>query len=932
MRNHSFSSFTRSALSWGLLAFCPGQAQAENDPKALQYRELPLETLYQGFQNPPAEARPFTRWWWNSNRVEPKQLERELDVLQKAGIGGVEINPIGAREERKIKTRVKKLRWRSEKWDKMVQHAGREAKKRGMIADLLPGSGWPFGGDFLKPEQLIMRTSSVDRVVEGPTKASFDWKELETEVRANVKHGKKGEITFQMAKLYPAGIEELDQVTDVSDQVKMGETFTVEVPKGKHVISFRMFQTGYRFVSGGVDGARGSSMDHYQKEITDLYLNRLKGAAETWGEPLSTYIRAIFVDSIETAGSNWTHGILEDFRKEMGYDVEPYFPFVLLNNEEVEGKVSPKFNDLVRRVRYDWSLYLSDRFHKNFTKPLHQFCRENGLFSRYQAYGTPYLMDMAEGYLIPDIPESNNWIKVSPWEKDYFTSDLGHGYMCWSKYASAGARLKNKRIVSIEAMTTTENNFERTLSDLKQADDMNFIVGMTHTVLHGFNSVPEDIPFPGLIRYGTFFSHWNTWWPYIDRWFDYNARLSYLMQNTESTAEIALIGPTADVWSDVLLNRQPFHQTPPYLHRLWESISQLGANCDYLHETAIQQSDVSGGRIKYGMVDAPVLMVVEAQSMHPETVEAIQRLAESGGKVAFVGAAPSRSPGFAKVKEKEARIAKAVQKALAAGAVQIAAPNKEETLRQWTVNAFKVLKFAPTMRISSPRDGLFSLRKQTGKEDVIFITNTYQKESSRTRVEYDLGEKGLWKWDPETGQRSPYEYAYDSKGFEVDLRPVESLLLLTGEKKAPAKVLTASGEQSEAFEINSSWEVTFHPAQEEGTFALTMDELKDFTQSREPKIQNFSGTAVYETSFEVGDKSYAGLDLGWDNAHISEVSLNGEKLGVNWYGLQIFDLQSKLKKGKNDLVIKYTTTLNNKMNEDLLPSGLIGPVRLTSAR
>ena len=55
-------------------------------------------TLYSGFTNPPADARPFVRWWWNGNCLEKDEIIRQLTVLQKAGIGGVEINPIAMPE------------------------------------------------------------------------------------------------------------------------------------------------------------------------------------------------------------------------------------------------------------------------------------------------------------------------------------------------------------------------------------------------------------------------------------------------------------------------------------------------------------------------------------------------------------------------------------------------------------------------------------------------------------------------------------------------------------------------------------------------------------------------------------------------------------------------------------------------------------------
>lgn len=907
---------------------CPVSAQT-NDPGSLDYRELPMETLEKGFQNPPAEARPFVRWWWNDNRIIPSLIDSDLNKLKDAGIGGVEINPVGANgSQRKLKSKVPSLSWRSKKWDEMLHLACKGARKRGMIADVLPGSGWPFGGEFLTEDQQIMRVDTVDRKVTGPKKTRFKWAKLDEEMRHNINHGEKGETSLHFVKLYPVGISAIDQVIDITDQVKPGDTLTVDVPEGKYVVSFGIFQSGYRYVSAGTKGAKGSSMDHYQRDITRFYLNRLKGVEETWGEPLSTYVRAVFCDSIETAAANWTHGTLESFKSKMGYDIDPYLPFVVREDNELKENVSMEFNDIIRRARYDWSFYTTQTFHENFTKEFAKFCHENDLFSRFQAYGTPWLMAMAEGYMIPDIPESNNWIRVDPYEKDYFTSELGKGYMVWSKYAAAGGRLRNKRIVSIEAMTTTENNFERTLSTIKQADDMNFIAGITHTVLHGYNSSPDDLPFPGYIRYGTFFSSMNTWWPYFRHWADYNARLSYVMQNTAPTAEIAIIGPTPDIWSTDLMNRGMFHRTPRYIHLLWESISQLGGDCDYLHADVIENADTSQGRLRHGASDFEALFVTEMKTMRPETAEAIQRFAENGGKVAFIGALPFRSPGLLEVDSQQQRIAKAIAAALKAGAVELDPPTDEKKLRPWVTAAFESLDVDLVMKITEPRDGLFTLRKKSGDEDVIFITNTYQKESSRGRVQFDLGERGLWRWNAETGERTPYDLPYNAEGFQIDLRPVESVLLVTGKKEIPEKPRKVSSDDIASMTINTPWIVTFNPAQEDETFRVNMQTLSDFSTSDRDKVVRFSGTAEYRTEFSVEDESYTLLDLGWDNAMISEVFINGKSAGTNWYGSKLLDLSGHLKNGTNGLLIKYTTTLNNKMNEEPQATGLIGPVRL----
>ena len=70
--------------------FAAGIAFAEKLPVAKAFR--PEKELYKTFANPDARHRPYVRWWWNGARVNEQEILRELDVMHKAGIGGVEIN------------------------------------------------------------------------------------------------------------------------------------------------------------------------------------------------------------------------------------------------------------------------------------------------------------------------------------------------------------------------------------------------------------------------------------------------------------------------------------------------------------------------------------------------------------------------------------------------------------------------------------------------------------------------------------------------------------------------------------------------------------------------------------------------------------------------------------------------------------------------
>lgn len=108
--------------------------------------------LYHRFANPDSVYRPFVRWWWNGDKVEPEELRRELRVMKAAGIGGVEINPIGIAEEDNDMGK-RSLTWLSDEWIEALKATFDEAKKLDMTCDLIVGSGWPFGGEFLKGDE-----------------------------------------------------------------------------------------------------------------------------------------------------------------------------------------------------------------------------------------------------------------------------------------------------------------------------------------------------------------------------------------------------------------------------------------------------------------------------------------------------------------------------------------------------------------------------------------------------------------------------------------------------------------------------------------------------------------------------------------------------------------------------------------------------------
>ena len=57
---------------------------------------------------------------WNGNRVTEKEVLRELDLLQAAGIGGVEINPIALYDQADAQS-VAPVERLGEKWNRLLR-------------------------------------------------------------------------------------------------------------------------------------------------------------------------------------------------------------------------------------------------------------------------------------------------------------------------------------------------------------------------------------------------------------------------------------------------------------------------------------------------------------------------------------------------------------------------------------------------------------------------------------------------------------------------------------------------------------------------------------------------------------------------------------------------------------------------------------------
>ncbi|HDR50579.1 MAG TPA: hypothetical protein ENN90_03015 [Mariniphaga anaerophila] len=882
-----------------------------------QISEKPAQTdpdLFSGFQNPPAEARPFVRWWWNGNRLQKKEIVRQLDVLHKAGIGGLEINPIAMPEEADDMG-IELLIWRSKEWNEMLQFAALEVQKRGMLADLIVGSGWPFGGEFLEEDETIQRIIVHKIPCSEGQQLNENLESLYRKAVAALSRSYEAAKSYELVfiRLVPSGIQSTSEITDLTADFKKENRLELKVPAGNYELVYGILQRSNREVMHRAPGAAGPVMNHYEREITRAYLNRLNKISDDTGMPLSELLRALFCDSIELDGANWTNGFEELFFETYSYRLEPWFPFIFYDpyTGYPEENYNPEFADQIKRARYDYNKLLVKTFLENFTQEFQDFCTERGLLCRYQAYGTPFLMGMMEGNMIADIPESNNWIYSADMDADEWEWNQGHGYMIWNMYAASGGHLTGKKIISNEAMTNTRGVFKASLEEIKQHDDMNFITGMNHAVLHGYNYSPEQAEFPGWIRYGSYFSERNPWWPYFSKWVDYNARLSYVFQNSAPVKSIAILAPEADIWASHGLTRNQFHTDPWYCYRLWETISQAGSSCDYIGQNIIREGKNENGSLTYGPMSYQTILLSSVQSLESETALALFDFVKNGGKLVAIGEIPNRSLSFQNAAENDV-VVQSVFTQLKADFpnrfFEVSVPDSEENLLPWALELFGKINIQKDVEIDIPEKSVWQIHKKAGDRDIWFFTNSSRVKTSTFKAVFPTGEKTPWIWNPEDGTRLVFPYGNKKNELEIELNPLQSLLLVFEPGiEDSGKPFEMPGEK--IITIEDPWEVSFEHVNGE-TFTRNFNKLNQFGTSPDEQLNTFAGTVTYKTTFSL-DENAKWLQLGKANKGVTEVFLNGEKVGMNWHGKPVFNIENAGRPGENLLEIKYTTVLSN---------------------
>jgi len=887
--------------------------------------QITPHNLYELFKNPAAAYRPFVRWWWNGDKIEAAELTRELQLLKKAGIGGVEINPVKFPDNTDDLGK-KSLLWLSDEWIDMLKVAFNVTESLDMTSDLIVGSGWPFGAEYLEGNERAEIVVNLSKKIIGPIDYEVSKDGLFSDADPEISSpfpGRKFELIS--LQLVPEPFEKLDQAIDLLG-LEYDGSFKFKVPNGKFAVLALIKIHGFLEVINGAPGATGPVLNHYNQAAVKKYLNHMSDAIQKKIGPLSAHIRALFTDSMELEGSNWSYDMKDEFRRRRGYDITPYLPFFLFKIGNMGNALSytplvemtPEFTNMIQRMRYDFEYTKAELLRERFTFTYLQWCKTLKVKSRAQAYGRGFFP--LESSLDYDIPECESWTMT--WlrhklgeemsEEDY---RLGRAYTMVNKYVSSAAHLRGKRLVSCEEMTNTYTVFNMTLEQLKIGGDQSAISGVTHSIFHGFNYSPKEAPFPGWVRYGAYYNENNNWWPFFNYYTAYKGRLSVALQHATMYADIALLDPIADMWSTLGMQNEPFPATTnvKYKTLIWETINKCGSGCDYVSESIIRDSEMKEGYLCYGPRKYKTLFLIEVESLDTGTAEKLYDFVACGGRIFCIEAYPHKSVGWNNHEVKDKEVVQWVDKMKQISDRFILLHKPDIDYITWYQKIQQQYSILPYLQIDKPDLYVMQNRYQTDNNaEMFFISNAHRYKSHETRITFSnaiVKNRHGWVWNLENGER--YKLTLDKNNSRVfDFGPADSLLIVfdkqgRGEEWKP---LPVNG--PDLIDLSRDWKVEFRHSRENTVKMANFSKLIDLKNSSD--YIHFCGTVIYRKEIKVSNTKEIALNLGLVHG-ISELYINGKSFGVKWYGRRIHSLSDSLQIGNNSIEVHVTTIMGNYM-------------------
>ena len=863
---------------------------------------------------PPDDARPMVRWWWFGPAVAKQELERELLAMKAGGFGGVEIQPVYPMELDDPARGIRNVPYMSAEFLDAVSFVNRKARAEGMRVDMTLASGWPYGGPNVPVTESAGRLRlAVAELAPGAATVALP----------AIMSGE----SLLAAFIGPGTPQQYDATRLAQLPVTQGGAGPGRIaiaPSGEpRVMAFYISSRTGQQVKRAALGAEGFVLDHLSRKAIDHHL-------DTIAEPLLKAFGdqppyAVFSDSLEVYGTDWTDDFLAEFQRRRGYDLKPHLPLIYSGQ-----------GDKAAALRHDWVQTQTELVNERYLTPVDDWARAHKTQFRSQTYGEPAVS-----------MSSNRLVALPEGEGPQFRS------FSFTRLATSAGHLYDRPVISAETWTWLHSPaFSATPLDMKAEADRMLLQGVNQFIGHGWPYTPPGTPEPGYAFYAAaVFNDHQPWWNVMPDVNAYLSRTSYLLRQGRPANDVAVLLPNDDVYAaatpgKVSLSAEMHKYVTP---ELTAQILDAGHNLDYVDAESILALGVTH----------PVLVMPHVTRLSPAVLARLSDYVRGGGKIIAVGRMPSVAPGFMDAQRISGQVAEASRNLLGKPNVRVVADDA-------AVGAALAKALEPDFKVAAQAEDIGFVHRRLADGDIYFIANTSNHEVKTSATLRAPRKSAAW-WNPHTGTTSP---ATVHPTLDLALAPYESRVLVLGDSfQAPPPRSPAA--DSVLADLSRDWQVRFPGAGEPQAMAT----LRSWTD--DPAKRFFSGLVTYSKSIDLTPAQLKGaairLDFGTGTPLAStpkvpsgmramldspireaaEVYVNGQRAGAVWRPPYELDITSHLRAGSNKIEIKVANlSLNALAGQErpdyrLLsarygqrfvpqdthlivpqPSGMLGPVRL----
>jgi hypothetical protein len=697
----------------------------------------------------------------------------------------------------------------------------------------------------------------------------------------------------------------VQETIDLTDKVKDG-VLTWKAPAGKwRIYRFGASLTGKQnhpappeATGLEVDKLDADAWNRYFHTYLDMYKDAANGLLGARG------IQYLMIDSYEAQHMTWTPKMEQAFKMARGYDLRLWLPAL---TGEIIGS-SKATEDFL----FDWRETIGELFAANYDR-VNDILHEYGMKGRYtesHENARTFVGDGMDPKRSATVPMAAIWT-VDAAESVAYQADI--------RESASTAHIYGQNIVAGESFTTNGmlgGAYTWYPGNLKEVADVALMSGLNRFFIHESAHQPSDDfrPGLGLLIFGQWFSRHETWAEYAKYWLDYLARSSYYLQAGRNVADVLwFYGEDTNIAS-------AYGKALPDVPDTY--------NYDFCSPHALLNC--------ISAKDYKVIALGEhAQNMSIEVLRKLHQLVSEG--VFLIGKEPVSMAGRCD-NAKEFEQLKA----------DIWHTNRSNVWTGSVADGLKHSGVAPDFQSSVP--GIRFVHRVDGNRNIYWVRNFSGKEVDTDIVLRDA--KGtLTVMNPVNG-KPVYGVLHNGK---LHLGADDALFIVADPAAAPIAEpapLKPAGEVA----FNGPWTVSFE-GQDAPKGIRTWQTLSSLTESDEPDVKYFSGTATYQNTFTLPKKDLpAGLsiDLG-AVGQMADIFINGEHVDFLWKAPYKVNFEGKLKPGKNTIEVKVVNTWVNRIIGDgqpdveghsftpvafygvksltqnmgtLTPSGLIGPVRL----